>query len=127
MGIDLSASYEDIELSLHNYTELEEFIQTSFIKPKTHTRNDSEDFQNAITRVMMHIDKILRFIDHLEQEDGEDSEKNSINIVKLKYYNLHYFKHILAMKKQAVITTDDKEELKKLQNMKNLFLSLIHI
>ncbi|KAF0271133.1 hypothetical protein FOG51_04011 [Hanseniaspora uvarum] len=121
MGIDLSASYEDIELSLHNYTELEEFIQTSFIKPKTHTRNDSEDFQNAITRVMMHIDKILRFIDHLEQEDGEDSEKNSINIVKLKYYNLHYFKHILAMKKQAVITTDDKEELKKLQNMKNLF------
>lgn len=123
MAVDLDTSYDDIELSLQNYADLESYIQSTFIKPKTHVRNDSEQFQDAITRTMMHIDKILKFIQHMEQEENseDDDDKKTVNIVKLKYFNLYYFKHILSMKKQAVIVTDDKEELKKLQNMKNLF------
>lgn len=122
MAIDTNTSYEDIELSLFNYTELENYIQNAFIKPKTLIRNDSEEFQDAITKIMSYIDKIIKYMDHMEKEDNEEEDaQNSVSIVKLKYYNMYYFKHCLAMKRQAVIKTDDKEELKKLQNMKNLF------
>lgn len=122
MAIDTNATYEDIELSLSNYTELENYIQHVFIRPKTMMRNDSEDFQDSITKIMKYIDKIIKYIDYTEKEENDDEGlKNSINIVKLKYYNMYYFKHCLAMRKQAIIKTDDKEELKKLQNMKNFF------
>ncbi|CAI8500720.1 unnamed protein product [Hanseniaspora opuntiae] len=116
MAIDTNTSYEDIELSLSNYTELESYIQNAFIKPKTLIRNDSEEFQDSITKIMIYIDKIIKYIDHMEKEENdEEGAPNSVNIVKLKYYNMYYFKHCLAMKRQAVVKTDDKEELKKLQ------------
>lgn len=122
----LDQSYEDIRLSFSQYSNLENFIKNQFIHPKHGLRNNSEEFQNAITKVIEYIDKVNSVIKNSEKDDefeetDNGNESAAADILKLKYLNLYFFKHVLTMKKQAVITTTDKSEMIKLENLKNQF------
>lgn len=124
--VSLDESFEDIQLSISNYNSLENLITTQFIHPKIKLRNDSEEYQNSITKVLQYIDKILYIIEKedAEDEEGDDDstdEANNISFIKAKYLNLYFFKHILTMKKQAVVTTTNKTELMKLEGIKNQY------
>ncbi|XBW36954.1 hypothetical protein QEN19_002534 [Hanseniaspora menglaensis] len=125
--ISLAESIEDIQLSVFHYNALATFIKTQILQPKVKLRNDSEEFQNQITKVIQYIDKIIFILNKQESEDDDPDDEESLNnssnmaFVKIKYLNLYYYKHILSVKRQAVVTTTDPTELMKLENIKNQY------